>query len=217
MKRLTVLVLALSLFAVEASAQLVKRGPSLVYDETLNITWLRDANLALTNHFDVPDIRPDGSMTWHTALAWIDALNATNYLGYSDWRLPKIEPIGAEYTYHYSLDGTSDYGMGITSPNSELAYMFSVNLQNYGGLVDDPKNSRDESLFINLGCADPREFCPTAWSGNRYFNPSHPEWPDSVWVFDMSLGIQSGDYTSKYYYVWPVRDGDSARGGGRRQ
>jgi hypothetical protein len=41
----------------------------LVYDATLNITWLKDANLALTNHFGVSGIRPDGSMDWDTAQA----------------------------------------------------------------------------------------------------------------------------------------------------
>jgi hypothetical protein len=117
--------------------------------------------------------------------------------GYSDWRLPKIEPIGLEYAFSFSIDGSTDYGMGITSPHSELAYMFTVNLKNYNELADDPKDPHDESRFVNLGCADPREFCPSFWSGNLYANPLHPEWPESYWVFDMSIGVQSGDYATK--------------------
>jgi hypothetical protein len=69
MNRLAVAAVTLFLFAVDARAQLAKRGPDLVYDATLNITWLKDANLALTNHFGVSGIRPDGSMDWDTAQA----------------------------------------------------------------------------------------------------------------------------------------------------
>ena len=213
-----------SLVAADASAQLATRGPKLVYDETLNITWLRDANLALTNTFGVSGIDPDGAMDWYTAQAFIDAMNAANYLGYSDWRLPRIDPIGAEYNFYPSYDGSTDYSINITSPHSELAYMFTVNLGNYApgstttGLVDVRKNHFDESLFTNLGCASDRAWCPTYWSGNIYPpNPVYPMTGDGVWVFGMDIGWQSGDYATKQYYVWPVRDGDVVRGGGHKK
>jgi hypothetical protein len=68
MERLTILLaLAALVVAADASGQLATRGPNLVYDKTLSITWLRDANLALTNTFDVPGIDADGSMDWYTA------------------------------------------------------------------------------------------------------------------------------------------------------
>ena len=195
------------------------RGTEMVYASGLDITWLRDANLALTSTFGVSEIGLDGSMTWATAQLWIEAMNAANYLGYSDWRLPKIDPIGSEYDYGRSFDGSTDYGSGITSPNSELAYMFTVALDNYYAgapypqhLVDDPANPYDESLFRNLGCAPSSSslYCPTFWSGSIY--PQNPRYPMSaagVWVFDMGNGIQSGDYASHTWYAWAVRDGDS--------
>lgn len=43
--------------------------------------------------------------------------------------------------------------MGITSPHSELAYMFSVNLRNYSQLADDPKDRHDESTAENWRAA----------------------------------------------------------------
>jgi hypothetical protein len=220
MKRLTIhFTLAALVVAADASAQLATRGPNLVYDKTLNITWLRDANLALTNTFDVPAIDADGSMDWYTAQAFIDALNAAKYLGYSDWRLPRIDPIGEEYDPRPSQDGSTDYSIGVTSPHSELAYMFSVNLRNWNRLVDDPTNRFDESLFANLGCAGTQPFCPSFWSLSTY--PDNPWYPTqgrcAVWVFDMSNGWQSGDYCDKRYYAWPVRDGDSKPGGGKKK
>ena len=219
MKRLTILLtLAALVVAADASAQLATRGPNLVYDKTLNITWLRDANLALSNTFGVPNIDPDGSMDLATARAFIDALNAAKYLGYSDWRLPKIDPINEEYNVLPSDDGTTDYSIGITSPHSELAYMFSVNFRNYDHLVDDPKNRFDESLFTNLGCAGTQTDCPVYWSGSTYpQNPHYPMPADSVWIFDMAYGWQSGDYSYSRWYAWPVRDGDSKGAGGRKK
>lgn len=37
-----------------AQAALHDRGGDLIYDDVLNITWLRDANLAATNTFGLP-------------------------------------------------------------------------------------------------------------------------------------------------------------------
>ena len=76
-----------------------------VYDTDLNITWISAGNLAGSNTFGVPTdtnlalhpddasgvkgfIDSDGDMNWPGALHWIDAMNAANYLGFSDWRLP---------------------------------------------------------------------------------------------------------------------------------
>lgn len=44
------------------------------YDTTLNITWLRNANM-------------NGEMTWHEASTWAANLE---FGGFSDWRLPEV-------------------------------------------------------------------------------------------------------------------------------
>jgi hypothetical protein len=62
-----------------ANAQLVSiDGHLAVYDQTANISWLADANLAATNTFGVSGINPDGSMSYTTAQNWIAAMNAAN-------------------------------------------------------------------------------------------------------------------------------------------
>lgn len=58
------------------------------YDTDLNITWLADANAAAGSIYD--DLYPYGSTTWDHAQAWIASLNAANYLGVSNWRLPTV-------------------------------------------------------------------------------------------------------------------------------
>jgi hypothetical protein len=68
-----------------------------VYDPTLDITWLADANFATTRKFGAqcthPDgaqcINPDGSMSHGTAQNWIDGMNAAAYLGQTNWQLPE--------------------------------------------------------------------------------------------------------------------------------
>ena len=76
-----------------------------VYDTDLDITWVADANLVLSNSFGLPFstnlgphpsdnsiydgiIQTFGGMTWPGALFFIDAMNAADYLGFDDWRLP---------------------------------------------------------------------------------------------------------------------------------
>jgi len=61
-------------FAGSASATLLDRGPDLVYDDVLSITWTRNANL------------PGSSgLTWDQAHTW--AANLV-FAGFDDWRLP---------------------------------------------------------------------------------------------------------------------------------
>ena len=65
---------ALSLAVGSASATLLDRGPDLVYDDVLNITWTRNANLAGSSE-----------LTWGDANTW--AANLV-FGGFDDWRLP---------------------------------------------------------------------------------------------------------------------------------
>lgn len=204
-----------------ASATWIARGGGLIYNDVLRSTWIQDANLAATDTFGVSDIGADGSMNWATAKQWIAAMNAARYKGYSDWRFPIIAPVGADFVYQGSFDGSTDYGYNNTSANSELAYIHYVefgnkavfdttgNAQTGYGLVDDVLNPNDESLFQNLNCTTLAPFCPTYWSGTRYGqNINFPTNNDAVWVFDMSIGAQSGDFESKLYRAWAVRSGD---------
>ena len=69
-------------------AELLDRGRGLIYDSATNLTWQQNANLATTNTFTVSGINADGSMSWHTAMKWVAAMNGARYLGFDDWHLP---------------------------------------------------------------------------------------------------------------------------------
>jgi hypothetical protein len=103
------------------------------YEPRLNATIVANGNLPQTMPLRIPNIQPDGTMSRATADAWVAALNASAYLGYRDWRLPRADPInGAAYKIYGSEDGSTDLGYNISakgtrfagSTSSELAYLY---------------------------------------------------------------------------------------------
>jgi hypothetical protein len=78
--RAALALLACTAWAVSAQATLVNRGGGMIYDTTLDITWLQDFNQAQTSGYD-----SDGFMSWTGANAWAQGLV---HGGHDDWRLP---------------------------------------------------------------------------------------------------------------------------------
>lgn len=208
LKLLSCAITALSIVASPtAQALLLDRGGGLIYDSVQNITWLADANYAKTSGYD-----DDGRMSWLDANAWADGLainDAVRNVTYSDWRLPTLTDLGAPGC-NYSYSG-SDCGYNVDPYSSELANLYYGPLFNNAlvnasgqqrqdyGLIDDPANPDDESLFSNLQS-------DYYWFGTRYATN-----PNDAWSFRLSTGEQ-------YYHsaegslmrAWAVRDGDVA-------
>jgi len=96
-KNLLLTIVGLLSFAGISQATLWDRGGGLIYDGAQDITWLLNANLALSVTFGVEGIdTPSGVMPRSTADSYIAAMNAADYLGYNDWRLPDTQ-----YPYSY--------------------------------------------------------------------------------------------------------------------
>src|SRR5580700_12001581 len=75
---------------------LISNGET-VYDVVNHVTWLTDANLPARQRFGIPlcnasfadpCVNPSGIMDYHSATAWILAMNNANYQGHSNWQLP---------------------------------------------------------------------------------------------------------------------------------
>jgi hypothetical protein len=236
-KSLSVLAFTAALgFAGAADAGLINRGGGLIYDDVLDITWLQNANLAATETFGLSTgvslgthpndtsgingvIYAGGYMNWPGALFWIDAMNDANYLGYDDWRLPTVEPISASFNYNFSNNGSTDYGYGITSPNSEMSYMYYENLGNKGYCTPDnsnPNNCNEQSgwglthtSFTDAvtGDSTPIQNLQNSvyWSGTEY-----APYPNFAWRFLADDGGQNAYYKDDVGYAWAVRPGDVA-------
>lgn len=128
--------------AVTAHGALMPSGDgTTVYDTANNITWLADANLASTVRFGLalcgagagqPCLNTSGSMNYQSAVAWVAAMNAANYLGHSNWQLPttpladktcaKTGPNGGSFGFGCTagaLDTIYD-GVGLKPPNTAV-------------------------------------------------------------------------------------------------
>lgn len=144
MKAWTQRVAALGLLALSGAAQaaLVVRGGGMIYDTTLNITWLADMNYAKTSGYAASGVAPeteydtntvwtDGRMGWDAANAWANNLV---YGGYDDWRLPTMVDTGSTGCT-YSSSGGTDCGYNVQTAHgntvySEMAHLYYETLGN---------------------------------------------------------------------------------------
>ncbi len=181
---------AIGLAAMPADATLINRGGGLIYDDDLNITWLQDANYAMTSGYDA-----NGSMSWADAVTWADTLV---YGGYSDWRLPTVVP----QNYKIGFKGTTGFGFNITT-GSEMGHLFYTELNNLGyqatnGTYPQPGwGLTNTGPFINL---QPYHY----WSGTEYAPNTY-----GAWDFYFGYGIQYANYKYSTLFALAVRPGDS--------
>ena len=208
----------LSLTAATANAALLGRLPATpgrtdyqaYYDNVLNITWLANANLPITNAFGVAGINVNGTMSWDTAQSWIAAVNAANYLGNSDWRLPFVVDTGTPGC-NGGVSGT-DCGYNVQTKSgatvySEMAHLFYVTLGN-SGFVDTSGNP--------TGCPGAPTFCMTNQGPFSNVDLFGPYWSGTqnaantsqAWYFGFYRGVQGPDDKNSNSTAWPVRSGD---------
>ncbi len=212
--------MAAMFIAAPAHAALINRGNGLVYDSDLNITWLQNANLAATKTFGVSGILSSGQMGWSTAQAWIAAMNAAHYLGYSNWRLPQARPVnGSYYNYSFSYNGSTDEAYNVCAANSaypystasELAHLFYDELGNKGfynvsGTAQGGYGTTNAGPFINLSNL-PWPGAPTAYV--IFWSTPQVDIGDAM-SFRFDDGMQYVYDTAHAFYVWPVLPGDPA-------
>ncbi len=198
------------------------------YDDVLDITWLADANLAVSQTFGVSTvglgaINPGGSMQFVTTNNWITAMNldgGTGYLGFNDWRLPKVSPVtGGSFDIAFSANGSTDRGYAATTSNgsnggwrddngipvSELGYMYYVNLANLGFCDPDVPYCTAQS---GSGLSNTGPF--NGIKGSSYWTGSALS-ASEVWNFSFYQGRQDKFSTGGgSHFVWVVHSGDVA-------
>jgi hypothetical protein len=187
------------------------------YDTELDITWLADANYAMTSgHFTSG---ADGSMNWAEANAWAANLSFTDGVNvYDNWRLPVVAPInGINFNYSGSLNGSTDNGHNISAPGSvfagstanEMAHLFFNTLGNKGlcapassiGFCDGPQAGwglTNAGPFANMRS-------DLYWTATAY-EPRAGE----AWDFYFGDGSQSSNLRGAAFHAWAVSTGDVA-------
>jgi hypothetical protein len=176
----------------------------IIHDQALDIYWLANANLAATNTFGIQqglnpnpkdptyiNINPDGSMNYATAVAWIGAMNAQDYLGHDNWRLPITTGGGA--AYYVTGSGVGDEFQG-----SEMGELYYTELgAKAGGTVLLPTTATEGPF---------NDFQPYYyWSGTQTAAP-HAN-GNGHGTFSFGSGFQSANINTNHMYVIPVFDG----------
>jgi hypothetical protein len=174
--------------AGSASATLFNRdigGDTMVYDDKLNITWTRNANL------------PGSSgLFWADAKTWAEALM---YGGKDDWRLPYASVSAGAGPITTLTIGFPCTGAGgadeVACRDNEMAYMFYYNLDGNQGA---DKTGNQTALGGEVLTGIQRYY----WSGTKY---------DSVlaWNFVFFNGSQFEE-EGFGLSAWAVRPGDVA-------
>ena len=191
-----------------AQATLWDRGGGLIYDDVLNITWLKDPNYAKTSNYDA-----DGLMTWSAAKIWADELiyhDSVRNVDYDDWRLPFVTDTGSSgcnYAYTGTDCGTNVQTASGSTVYSELAYMWYVNLGNKAYY-----NAAGSGPQLGWGLGDnPFTNIPNIyWSGTAYDAP-YSGYPGSrAWYLNSGDGSQYHGRQDWVFSAWAVRPGDVA-------
>ena len=188
-------------------------GGQAVYDSDLDITWIANANLAITNQFglslsgavndDTPNtIGSTGRMTWNNAQAWIAGMNAANYLGFNDWRLPTTSSIDPSCSNQDTDFGYSD---GDNCTGSEMGHLFYNELGGSAGQSIATSGDPDLALFSNIQTSLPAN--NPYWSSEATFY--NQPIPTSAWDFFFIAGSQGLGSKTNNIFAWPVRSGDA--------
>lgn len=177
-KGLSAFCFAISLgYVSSAFATFIELGGGMVYDSDLDITWLQDANYAMSSHYD-----SDGRMSWDAAMTWASTLDLGGVTG---WRLPSFDPDNARPPVPTS---TNEFG--------SLWYTLS------GGTYID--ESTDISPFINLplqsGSWEP--YLEWYWTGLENAADT-----SRAWRMSMNCACWDAPTKDIEYYAWAVHDG----------
>lgn len=162
-----------------AQAALNDRGGGLLYDDVLKVTWLQDANYAATQFAATGGVQgdADGLMNWDAAKTWASNLDISRTSGESltGWRLAANTPVGADWNFDFSYDGSTDVGFNIISSNSELSYMYYVNLGLKGGYSPTGVYQKNYGIYGNGTTGGEADVGPVKnlqsyvyWSGTAY-------------------------------------------------
>ncbi len=173
------------------------------YDDTLDITWLADANYAQTSGY-----HPTGNMTWDAAVAFIDTLNDSALLGLTDWRLPYVYDVNADGCPGFSrldvLGVDCGYYTAYNEYRAELSTLFYETLGNHAfyamdGTYPNPAGygARNVGPFTNLQTG-----------GLYWYGQENVVAPLQAWYFGMPTGGQGPRGKNESAPAWAVVDGD---------
>lgn len=197
------------LISGQASAAFYDHGNGMVYDSSLNITWMQDANLLGTQLAGNPnlvnqiiaanggvvtdslgshtlsaasDFGTGGQVSWWGAKAYMNYLNSINYNGTGNWRLAANQPI----------NGTSwppSFGPVTYNGSSDFGYHILSPQSEMAYLYGVGLNHDSNALYTTTGANNPSWTVPSM----SFQNAANSNAADSF------LNASVGDSASSYW------------------
>ena len=129
------------------------------YDDSADITWTADANLAATETFFAGGFGPGGTGTYSVMTSWIDAMNnadgGTGYLGATEWRFPFTPQTDTNCASQITSPYLASYGAGCTG--GELAHLYNdygITTTNEGPFSNIENDTEDTSGYYSSEISD---------------------------------------------------------------
>lgn len=172
---------------------------TLIYDPTLKVAFLANANLAATLSDDSPyyvsGINPDGSMDPPTVVKFLAALNNPDhpYLGLTGWTIPMISADGVNPKCTIEPgNGNPDYGYNCDGKNSQLGELFYDQLGGTAGRSIAPGFNWYAWIFHHLESNYYWQCLPTLTDPPGYCKPGNSAgFPPSFSFLSGYQGLQS--------------------------
>lgn len=106
-------------------------GDTTITDNLTGLVWAPNGNLMQTRDPDWKQWQTFvGAVTWQQALDYVAKLNAENYLGHNDWRLPNFKEIGS--LVNNAQTNTAEWlnNQGFTNVRASAFYWSSTSYTN---------------------------------------------------------------------------------------
>jgi hypothetical protein len=194
--RAVTLLVSSFLLVTNSKAALTDLGGGLVYDDTLDVTWLQDG-LYIQNTYFSDGIR---AVSWTEAK---DTVSAMTYAGVNGWRLPHM---GTSYDNPDNLDA---YDSSVTNELGNLFYS-TLGLEGYHDPLNEGQLPWDPDTVAIPTSALADEFFPSLnYLGIWTDTPVVLDGEESnfAWYFHFHFGQTHYDGQGGPQTVWAVHDG----------
>lgn len=176
-----------------------------LYDTTLNVTWLRDANANVTGKVTADaNASVSGLMNWATATIWATSLTTgSGATAITDWRLPTMTDPAAVRNWTY---GGTNAGWNVATSSSEMASLYYSTLGNRSQ-IDTSGVWQPGYVLTNVGSFQNMQY-HIYWLGTEYAPSS-----SDAWLFVTAGGAQnaaSKSHPDNQFYAMAVHPGDVA-------
>ena len=191
---------ASGILAVAAGGTLVLSSDGItVYDTINSVTWLANSNLPASNRFGLPVctsssnelcVNASGSMSYKAAAAWVQAMNAANYFGHSNWQIPNAPTLDSTCPLIGGQGGSFAFGCSSSALGS--LYYNALGLKSPQTAVPIP----------NVAAGPFNHFQPYL-----YWSQTTPSDGTGITTFSFNSGYQGSNVTFNYLYVLPIIPG----------